>query len=118
MLDNCSFVFDEYLNGSSPDCLPRHVGCLPGNVVNCILNNAPESLKANTAAAAVLLGLLPTTLSLVGSSTIETGLLALRRPALAGLLAAGAPAVSPIRTFEYCDPKDILRTHGDDITWT
>src|SRR2546423_5526073 len=60
------------------------------------------------AAAAVLLGLLPTTLGFVGSTAVEIGLVALRRLLLALLLAAGAPAVSPIRTFDYVDPKDLL----------
>lgn len=60
------------------------------------------------AAAAVLLGLLPTTLSLIGSNTVETGLLALRRPLLAGLLAAGTPAVAPMRMFDYDDPIELM----------
>ncbi|KAI0547950.1 hypothetical protein F4679DRAFT_586060 [Xylaria curta] len=61
------------------------------------------------AAAAVVLGLLPTTLSLAGCSTAEIGLLALRRPILALLLATGAPSVSPIRAFEYREPFHMLR---------
>ncbi|KAI1733655.1 hypothetical protein F4680DRAFT_454718 [Xylaria scruposa] len=61
------------------------------------------------AAAAVVLGLLPTTLSLAGCNTAEIGLLALRRPILALLLATGAPSVSPIRAFEYREPIHMLR---------
>jgi hypothetical protein len=78
-------------------------------VIDCILNNLGETLKSDMAAAAVVLGLLPTTLGLVGSTTMEVGLVALRRPFLAFLLAAGAPAVSPIRTFDYVDPKELLQ---------
>lgn len=78
-------------------------------VIDCILKNLNETRKSNMAAAAVVLGLLPTTLGLVGSTTMEVGLVALRRPFLAFLLAAGAPAVSPIRTFDYVDPKELLQ---------
>jgi hypothetical protein len=41
-----------------------------------------ETKKVNMAAAAVLLGLLPTILSMIGTTTTETGLLSLRRPVL------------------------------------
>jgi hypothetical protein len=78
-------------------------------VIDCILGNLNETRKSNMAAAAVVLGLLPTTLGLVGSTTMEVGLVALRRPFLAFLLAAGAPAVSPIRTFDYVDSKELLQ---------
>ncbi|KAK5630969.1 hypothetical protein RRF57_006684 [Xylaria bambusicola] len=61
------------------------------------------------AAAAVALGLLPITLSLVGSSTAEIGLLALRRPILTFFLASGAPAVSSLGVFEYQGPIHMLR---------
>ncbi|KAE8140110.1 hypothetical protein BDV38DRAFT_280575 [Aspergillus pseudotamarii] len=91
------------------------VGCRTEAVETCILENAPEWIKSNMAAAGVLLGLLPTILSLAGSSTVETGLLAQRRPFLALLLAAGAPAVSPIRTFEYRDPLQLLCGSSNSI---
>ncbi|KAJ6186461.1 hypothetical protein N7519_007762 [Penicillium mononematosum] len=67
------------------------------------------------AAAGVILGLLPTTLCLVGSSTAETGLLALRRPLLSLLLVCGAPVASPIRTFEYRGPIDLVRKRSKSI---
>ncbi|KAE8418853.1 hypothetical protein BDV36DRAFT_294708 [Aspergillus pseudocaelatus] len=91
------------------------VGCRAEAVETCILENSPEWIKSNMAAAGVLLGLLPTILSLAGSSTVETGLLAQRRPFLALLLAAGAPAVSPIRTFDYRDPLQLLCSSSDSI---
>jgi hypothetical protein len=78
-------------------------------MVHCLLSQATESLKANMAAASVILGLLPTTLCLVGSGTAETGILARRRPLLSLLLACGSPGVSPIRTSEYQDPIGLLR---------
>lgn len=71
--------------------------------MNCILHHQEEASKAAQAAAAVLLGLMPSMLALFGSTTIETGLLALRRPFLATLLSAAAPMVSPLRSFDYHD---------------
>lgn len=103
---SCKTTFAEYMADYAPTC--DYVGCLSGRVVHCLLSSATESLKANMAAAAVLLGLLPTTLSLVGSNTVETGVLALRRPLLAALLAAGMPSVAPIRLFDYDDPAELL----------
>lgn len=89
--------------------------CRPQQLANCILNNLDEVTKANAASAAVILGLLPSTLSLVGLSYLDTGLLAHKRPLLAFLLASGSPAVSPIRTYDYRDPADILQIYQGAI---
>ena len=113
----CNGTFADYRRGYGHPgfCWPNFVGCLSGAMVHCLLSNVTESLKANMASAAIFLGLLPTTLSLVGPSTVETGLLALRRPLLSLLLASGAPAVSPIRTFEYRLPAELIRKRPDGI---
>ena len=66
------------------------------DVAEYLLENTPEVFKANMAAASVLLGLLPTILSLAGSSTLEVGLIALQRPFLASLLGTASPAVYPL----------------------
>ncbi|EXJ57658.1 uncharacterized protein A1O5_12448 [Cladophialophora psammophila CBS 110553] len=105
MENDCQTEYQTYLHKVAPkDYLSEYVT----PVIDCILENLNETRKSNMAAAAVLLGLLPTTLGLVGSTTVEVGLVALRRPFLAFLLAAGAPAVSPIRTFDYIDTKELL----------
>ncbi|KAL2195123.1 hypothetical protein P885DRAFT_40913 [Corynascus similis CBS 632.67] len=91
------------------------VGCLAEAVESCILQNVPEWMKSNMGAAGVLLGLLPTILSLAGPDTAETGLLAQRRPFLAFLIALGSPAVSPHRMFMSNDPVEVLlskKKHG------
>lgn len=95
--NSCQSDYDDYVNNA--DC--GWGGCQTGRVVHCLLHTATESSKANMAAAAVLLGLLPTILGIAGSTTSEMGLLAMQRPSLAFLLAAGAPAVSPIRAFDF-----------------
>ncbi|KAL8991118.1 MAG: hypothetical protein Q9169_007945 [Polycauliona sp. 2 TL-2023] len=62
------------------------------------------------ASAQVVLGLTPTMLAVLGPSTEETSVLFIvgRRPLLALLLAAGCPAVFPMRCFDNSDPVGIL----------
>ncbi|KAF2872861.1 hypothetical protein BDV95DRAFT_491077 [Massariosphaeria phaeospora] len=80
-------------------------------MLDCMLDRTRESIKGDVASGIVALGLLPTILTFIGCSTPETALLGRRRPLLAFLIAAGAPAVNPLRTFEYVDPLRLLRTH-------
>ncbi|EXJ57967.1 hypothetical protein A1O7_05390 [Cladophialophora yegresii CBS 114405] len=102
---DCQQEYQVYLTKEAPK---DYLSMTITPVVDCILEHLNETRKSNIAAAAVLLGLLPTTLGGVGSTTVEVGLVALRRPFLAFLLAAGAPAVSPLRTFDYVDTKELL----------
>ncbi|EUC46108.1 hypothetical protein COCMIDRAFT_36196 [Bipolaris oryzae ATCC 44560] len=108
--DNCSSEYQAFLG--EPDLWPNH---RINTVVSCMLNHIDESGKAQMAAASVLLGILPTILGMVGSNITEVGLLALRQPILAILLSLGAPVVSPIRSFDYRSPVDILKTIPDAI---
>lgn len=78
-------------------------------VVSCILENFDEAGKAQLATSSVLLGLMPTVLGMVGSNSKEIGLLVQRHPILATLISVGAPVISPIRSFEYRDPLELLR---------
>lgn len=109
--NNCSSEYDTYLHNpnftsfNTLDCKE----CAAAPVTGCLLNTFHETDKVNMASAAVLLGILPATLSLAGSNTAETGLLSLRRPLLAFLIGAGAPAVSPTRMFNYGEELVQLR---------
>jgi hypothetical protein len=60
-------------------------------------------------AAQVLLGILPTILTLFGTTMIDTSILALRRPLLAFILSAADPAVNPIRPTDYKSRVDLLQ---------
>jgi len=116
---NCSIEYATYLTGNINQTLIdryRYVGADKDNVLaqsvsNCILESTSEFIKSNMAGAGVLLGLTPTILAAVGSSADETAMLfdLSRRPLLAVLLAAGSPAVFPLRSFEHRDPLAILR---------
>ena len=103
---NASFTIDE------PGA-PSDGANTPGeSVVQCILNTTSEFIKANMAAAAVLLGVMPVALSVLGSNSEESALIVIiaRRPLLATLLLAGSPVVVALQPFEYKDPVEILRS--------
>jgi VIT1/CCC1 family predicted Fe2+/Mn2+ transporter len=99
----------------------------PGNdsgairpLIDCLLNEAGELITANFAAAGVLLGLLPSVLSLAGTGKYSVAIAAIRIAAncsyltrhsgnqaivfktavLALLLSAGSVSVAPMRTYE------------------
>lgn len=78
-------------------------------LLNCMLENTSEAVKNDIAGAVVALGLMPSLLTFLGSSTTEIALLAKRRPLLALLIASGSPSVSPVRTFDYPNPVEKLK---------
>ncbi|KAB8226089.1 hypothetical protein BDV33DRAFT_186886 [Aspergillus novoparasiticus] len=108
--NNCSEQYQNYLNktpGFDPEYQlwydPTKGSALTAPLVSCMLSNLPENVKANMANAGVILGLLPTMLSMLGSNTVDTAILArvAGRPFLSLCLALGSPAVIPDRPFEY-----------------
>ncbi|KAI8953057.1 hypothetical protein F4801DRAFT_538323 [Xylaria longipes] len=101
----------EILNGT---CAEPYAVYLTGNVnqtegkqsivnpvIDCVLEAFPESRKAELATGALVLGLIPTILQTIGSSTAETALVGLRRPLLGFLISAGSPAVSMMKTNDF-----------------
>jgi hypothetical protein len=102
MANNCSSIFHQYLETPDKPLVVAYRTC--ALVIDCVLSNSPESIKANMASASVVLGLLPTIIALLGSTTPELSLLSSRRPLLAFLLSIGSPTVNPVRTFKYHDP--------------
>ena len=114
---NCTKEYDMYLTGKKHiNGFDRLTGGDPTNqlaqpVVNCILSSTSEFIKSAMASAQVLLGLTPTMLAVLGPSTEETSVLFVvgRRPFLALCLAAGSPAVFPMRSFDGQDPLNILK---------
>lgn len=113
--EDCATTLSNYFNGESPQCFGYAPTCLSNLVVSCILANVSENLKANMAAAAVVLGLLPSALGLAGSSTAELGILAHHRPVLTTLLVLGTPVVSPIRAFEFSNPITLLERGEESL---
>jgi hypothetical protein len=105
--NNCSQQVASYHNASDPHYIRTNASA----VNSCLLDHFPESDKFNFAVSAVLLGLLPTALGLLGSNPAEAGLLAYRRPLLALLLSLSSPVFAPIRAHEYFDPAKQLYKH-------
>ncbi|KAF4777772.1 hypothetical protein HER10_EVM0007270 [Colletotrichum scovillei] len=117
MEGNCSAEYERYLT------IPRENATIDwftggGNtnrlaqpVANCILGNTSEYIMSNMAAAAVVLGLMPTILATVGNSVEETSTLCVigQRPLIALLVAAGSPAIHPVRSFEYMNPMKLVK---------
>ncbi|KJJ30141.1 hypothetical protein AFLA70_121g002561 [Aspergillus flavus AF70] len=119
--NNCSEQYQNYLNktpGFDPEYQlwydPTKGSALTAPLVSCMLSNLPENVKANMASAGVILGLLPTMLSMLGSNTVDTAILArvAGRPFLSLCLALGSPAVLPDRPFEYPNVKALLGADG------
>ncbi|KAK7430808.1 hypothetical protein QQZ08_002597 [Neonectria magnoliae] len=98
---DCQRDFDFYQSGRINANASASSRVTP--LINCILNQFPEFRKAELAASAVILGLLPMILQSLGSTTAETALLGRRRPLLALLLAAGSPAVNVARGSEIAE---------------
>ncbi|KAH7041229.1 uncharacterized protein B0I36DRAFT_225495, partial [Microdochium trichocladiopsis] len=97
--NNCSSELATYKTGERPPNTKFSVLITP--VIDCILENLPEHRKMEIGASAVVLGLLPTILSALGSTPAETALVHLRRPLLAMLLAIGSPSVIIMKTSDY-----------------
>ncbi|KAI0965779.1 hypothetical protein F4678DRAFT_315006 [Xylaria arbuscula] len=97
--ENCSEPYAEYLTGNINHTLGAQ--SLVNPVIDCVLGVFPESRKSELATGALVLGLIPTILQTIGSSTAETALVGLRRPLLGFLISAGSPAVSMMKTSDF-----------------
>jgi hypothetical protein len=78
---------------------------------NCILQTLTPNITQSIAGASILLGLMPTILSVLGLSVAEMALLHMNRPVLSFLLSLGAPAVYPGRFLIWEDPLRASEPH-------
>ncbi|KAF6837125.1 hypothetical protein CPLU01_03237 [Colletotrichum plurivorum] len=117
MEGNCSTEYEKYLTVPKKDAPidwftgGGNTNRLAQPVANCILGHTSDYILSNMAAAAVVLGLMPTILAMVGNSVEETSTLCVigQRPLLSLMLAAGSPAIFPIRSFEYVKPMKLVK---------
>lgn len=86
-------------------------------VTNCVLEYSSEFIKSNMAAAAVVLGLMPTILATLGNSVEETSTLCViaQSPLLALLVATGSPAIFPTRSFKPSRPMKLVKFRPGNI---
>ena len=103
---DCQFRYQAFIDPSS--CQGDECNYLAARTVDCIYGHTTQSILADCAAAGIVLGLLPTILSFAGSSTLETGLLAMRRPFLAFLLSTTSPGSNPLRASQYQNAASLL----------
>jgi hypothetical protein len=115
--ENCADQYAAYLTAIKNDSTIDWYGggdkpsALTQPVIQCILNQTTDYIKSAMSSAQVLLGLTPTILAVLGSSTEELSLLSViaRRPFLALLLSLASPSVFVSRAFEYNDPVSMLQ---------
>jgi len=100
---NCTAPLEAYRASSGTQNGPCE------EVLDCILGHVTETYKASIGVTAILLGLSPTVLSILGSQTMELSLLSTKRPFLSLLIALGAPVVAPTRLFDHANPRDFLQ---------
>lgn len=79
----------------------------------CMIGKTEKNIETQTASTGVLLGLLPTILSIMGSNPVELPLLSTHRPLLCFLLVVSVPVVNPVRPFDFVSPGDILKNMMD-----
>jgi len=99
---NCSAALNTY---NDPN---NHSRTAVYDVVQCLLDQTPNFRALEMAVASVILGLTPTLIQSLGTTTVQTSILSLRRPALAFFLSIGSPVVNPLRSTAYMNDVDDL----------
>jgi hypothetical protein len=112
LIPNCSKQLGLYQNSSTTS----NAACI--DTALCMIDNSVKNIETQTASTGVLLGLLPTILSILESSPVELGLLGTSRPVLSLLLTLAAPVVNPIRLFDCINPMDTLKNSEEGLKIT
>ncbi|KAI1397971.1 hypothetical protein F4819DRAFT_470249 [Hypoxylon fuscum] len=81
----------------------------------CILSQYGANFQANAQGASIVLGLIPTLLSVIGPNVGEIYLLSIHRPLLATLLSIGSPTYQIARLFEYHHPGNLLNAEDGKL---
>lgn len=108
----CRETLNNYLQ-YAPHPATTDVNLYAAHHADCVLENTTETIKANMASAGVVLGLMPFSLSYLGPTLSESGIVMLQRPILAVLLVFGGPAIYPTRVFKHHDPFEALKVSGE-----
>ncbi|KAI9692302.1 MAG: hypothetical protein M1822_006533 [Bathelium mastoideum] len=115
--NNCTDEYSVYLYGTRKNTTiitlsgSGHFTPFIQPMLNCLLENASEYIKYQLSSSQVMLGLTPTIIALLGTSSEEVCFLALigRRRLLGFLLAAASPSIYTERAFKYQEPIEILK---------
>jgi hypothetical protein len=109
--NNCSTEFQQYK--SEKITLYGH-HCV--KMFSCVMRATSEYTKSNFGSACVLLGLTPTVLATVGSSTPELAILSSNRPLLTFFIVLGSPAVNALRAFDFSKSVTDFRRFEKGLT--
>lgn len=117
LAQDCSTQYAAYRSGNASAVPVDYIGgasarsALTQPVLECILENVSNSVQSFMSSAQVLLGLTPTILAFLGTSTEEAAMMAVvgRRPLLSLLLALGSPSVYFGRAMAEYHPLDMLK---------
>ena len=106
-ITTCNSTLEKYRHpgiGEEPPRLTssRHAAC--------ILDNTDEIIKANMASAGVVLGLMPSLISLLGPTLAESSILMIERPLLSSLLVIGGPALYSFRPFDQGSSESLHKS--------
>ncbi len=115
--DNCTDEYSVYLYGTRHNTSDQTLSgagkftLFVQPMVNCLLNNAGNYLQYQMSSSQVLLGITPTIIALLGTSSEEVCFVALtgRRRLLGLLLATASPSIYTERAFKYQNPDEILK---------
>lgn len=115
--DNCTAEYSIYLYGTRQNTSNPTLSAAGDftlfvqPMINCLLENSSEYVKYQMSTSKVLLGITPTIIALLGSSSEEVCFLALvgRRRLLGLLLAMASPSIYTQRAFKYQDPDEIFK---------
>ncbi|KAL9624255.1 MAG: hypothetical protein Q9160_001502 [Pyrenula sp. 1 TL-2023] len=120
--DNCTDAYSIYLYGTRQNTSnPTLSGAgqftlFVQPMIDCLLENASDYIQYQLSSSQVILGLTPTIIALLGTSSEEVCLLALigRRRLLGFLLSVASPSIYTERAFKYLDPDKILKDLDDN----
>lgn len=112
----CSVEYARYVTGDTANndinlqAGADRFSVLTQPLLDCMLKDTSEFIKGNMTGAQVLLGVMPTVLSLLSASVEELALVITvsRRPVLGLLLAFASPSAYFSRAFSYPDVSQIL----------
>jgi hypothetical protein len=102
---NCSAAYTVYQASTTYLGTLAHCNAM----MDCLYENVRETVKIQMATTNIVLGLTPTVLSMMGSSTIELSVLSTQRPILALCVSLGSPTVWPMRPFQHIDLSEEMK---------
>ena len=103
--NQCQTELSRYYHANGPQPLPNDTNTPCAMVINCFLDHLSEGDKANMACSIIILGLIPTILTLIGSDMSEIVPILLERPLFASLISFGLPVTSVVRLFSSYEAK-------------